>query len=74
MSTVSVYKNGILLGSGNMTAGSNSITSYSGIAPKTRRNVRIVVTNGADTGKTFLCYIALDAGTTLTASTVQPYA
>jgi hypothetical protein len=36
MASVSIYKNGILLGTGSSSGGSDSITSYSGTPPGPR--------------------------------------
>ena len=74
MANCSVYKWPVLLGTGAITNGATSITSYSGTAPKTRRNVQIVITSSTDVGKWFPVRIRNDGGSTLTTSIANPYA
>lgn len=74
MSTCSVYKNGILLGTGSITNGATSVTGYSGIAPFTGRNVQVMITSSTDIGKVMPNRVITDGGATLTLSRPNPYA
>lgn len=76
--TVDVYKCGHKLGSGSMTGlAATSITGYSGTAPKSKRNVRIVVTAGALAAYAFTPAwsdrVSVDGGATLTMTRACPY-
>jgi hypothetical protein len=73
MSTCSVFKNQILLGSGSVTNGATSITGYSGIAPGTGRNVQVMITSSTDVGRVMPNRITVDGGATLTLSQPNPY-
>lgn len=66
MSTCSVYKNGIRLGTGSITNGATSVTGYSGIAPFTGRNVQVMITSSTDIGKVMNNRVTNDGGSTLT--------
>lgn len=74
-STCSVYKHGILLGTGSVSAGSASLTSYSGTAPRNGRNVNVVVTQaGTHAGRSFAARILSGSGSsTLTLSEKCPF-
>lgn len=74
-STCSVYKHGILLGTGSVSAASASLTSYSGTAPGPNRNVRVVITqSGTHAGRHFDARVTAGSGTsTLTLSNACPY-
>ena len=75
MSTCSVYKNQLLLGTGSITNGATSVTSYTGIAPYTGRNVQVMITSSTDSGKVMMnTRISNDGGSTLTLSQPNPYA
>jgi hypothetical protein len=72
--TVKVYKNGILLGTGTGTAGSASITSYTGDAPGFGRNVQVTCTTGTNaTGKTYNTRL-LSGTSTLVMRDADPFA
>jgi hypothetical protein len=73
--TCGVYKHGQQLGTGTLTDGSASITSYSGTAPGSGRNVQISVTQaGTHVGKSFKTRIVGGSGTaTLTMSDTCPF-
>lgn len=74
-STCSLYKHGILLGTGSCAADSASITSYSGTAPGPGRNINVVVTEaGTHAGRSWRARITAGSGTsTLTLSDKCPY-
>lgn len=74
-STCSLYKHGILLGTGSCEADSASITSYSGTAPGPGRNIRVVVTEaGTHAGRSWRARIKAGSGTaTLTIDAACPY-
>lgn len=74
-STCSVYKHGILLGTGSVAAASASLTSYSGKAPGPGRNVNVVVTQaGTHAGRSFAARVVAGSGTsTLTLSEKCPF-
>lgn len=73
--TVDVYKGLIKLGSGTCTNASTSLTSYTGTAPISGRNVQIAatvpVTSAA--GLSFSTRIVTDGGTTLTLKDACPF-
>jgi hypothetical protein len=70
---VSVYKNGRLLGTGSMTNGSKTVSTYSGTAPISGRNVSITATGGNNTGATINTRVVTDGGTSLTLYDAGPY-
>jgi hypothetical protein len=74
-STCSVYKHGILLGTGSVSAASASLTSYSGTAPGPGRNVMISITQaGTHSGRSFAARVLAGSGTaTLTLSQACPF-
>lgn len=74
-STCSVYKHGILLGTGSVAANSASLTSYSGTAPGTGRNVTISITQaGTHAGRSFATRVLAGSGTaTLTLKDACPF-
>lgn len=74
MSTCSIYKIPNLLGTGSISNGATSITSYSGVAPGTGRNVQVMITSSSDAGKVFPARITNDGGSTLTIGPTNPYA
>lgn len=77
MSTCKVYKNGIELGSGSITNGAASITSYSATASRrtgTGRNVQVAITSSTHAGQSFRTRIVNDGGSTLTIADKNPYA
>ena len=74
MSTCSVYKIPVLLGTGEINNAATSITSYSGVAPGTGRNIQLMITSSTDAGKWFPVRISDDGGTTLTTSIANPFA
>lgn len=66
---VDVYKGGIKLGSGSMTNGSKTVSSYSATASRVTgsgRNVQITATSGNNIGATVCTGVITDGGTTLT--------
>jgi hypothetical protein len=76
MSTLSVYKNGVLLGTGDITNGGN-ITSYTGVAIPIGKNIQYQITSSTDSGKTMMLSrvtASADAGATLTTYPVNPWA
>lgn len=66
VSSVTVYKYGIKLGTGSVADGSPSITGWvpdAGLPPIFRRNVQVLVTQaGANVSKTFNTRILADDG------------
>ncbi len=74
MATCSVYKIPVLLGTGSISNGATSITSYTGVAPGTGRNIQLMITSSTDAGKWFPVRIAADGGSTLTTSIANPFA
>jgi hypothetical protein len=74
--TVDVYKDKIKLGSGTGTAGSASITSYSGTAPVNGRNVQVTCTSGTNaTGRTYNARVVSGSGSsTLVMFYADPFA
>ena len=75
MSTVSVYKNPVLLGTGDITNGGN-ITSYTGVAIPVGKNISLQITSSTDSGKTLWARVtaSADSGATLTLYPVNPWA
>lgn len=75
MSTCSVYKIPVLLGTGSITNGGN-ITSYTGTAIPVGKNVHVQITSSTDNGKDFKtrCTVSADSGATLTLYPVNPFA
>ena len=71
---VSVYNEGILLGTGSQTT--TSVASYSGTAPGNGRNIQIVITEAGSTlGRSYQTRIMDGSGTsTLTVKDAVPYA
>lgn len=66
---VDVYKNGIKLGSGSMTNGSTTVSSYTANASRVTgsgRNVQVTCTSGNNVGATVAVQVVTDGGTTLT--------
>ncbi len=74
MATCSVYKIPNLLGTGSITNGATSITSYTGIAPGTGRNVQVMITSSTDAGKVYPARVTTDGGSTLTIGQPNPFA
>ncbi len=74
MATCAVYKLPNLLGTGSISNGATSITSYSGIAPGAGRNVQVMITSATDIGKVFPARVTVDGGATLTIGQTNPYA
>jgi hypothetical protein len=70
---VSVYKGGILLGTGSATGGSRDIGSYTGTAPGSGRNVQVTATGGNNLGATVADRVVLDDTTTLTMKEPAPF-
>lgn len=70
---VDVYKGCNKLGAGSMTNGSKSLTSYSGTAPVSGRNVQITATDGNNIGATIWTRVVNDGGTTLTLQDAGPF-
>lgn len=75
MSTVSVYKGPVRLGTGSITNGGN-ITSYTGVAVPVGKNIAIQITSSTDSGKTLFARVTASAasGATLTLYPVNPWA
>jgi hypothetical protein len=75
MPTVSIYKQGILLGTGG-NATTTSITTFSGTAPGNGRNVQVLITQaGAMVGSSYNTRVMSGSGTaTLTMKDAIPYA
>lgn len=73
--TVDVYKGPIKLGSGTCTNGSNSMTSYTGTAPKSGRNVQVVATVPVSSavGLSFATRVVTDGAGTLTLKDNCPF-
>lgn len=73
--TVDVYKGPNKLGSGTCTNGSTSMTSYTGIAPISGRNVQIAVTAAVSStiGQSFQTRVVTDGGATLTLKDPCPF-
>lgn len=66
---VDVYKGCTLLGSGSMTNGSPTVSSYTANASRVTgsgRNVQITATGGNNIGATVCVQVVTDGGTTLT--------
>jgi hypothetical protein len=84
MATATVYKNGILLGTGTVLAGATSITSFTAYNPGlahdvarrigTGRNVRVACTGFATSNGVYRSKVVLDGGATLTMSRACPFA
>lgn len=76
MSTCSVYKRPVLLGTGSITNGATSITSFTAATGAVigRKNVQVMITSSTDAGKVFNTPITVDGGTTLTIARTNPYA
>lgn len=70
---VSVYKGSTLLGTGSATNGSRSISSYSGTAPGSGRNVQVTATSGNNIGATVADRVVTDGGSTLTMKEPSPF-
>lgn len=75
MSTCSVYKIPVLLGTGSITNGGN-ITSYTGQAIPVGKNIAIQITSSTDDGKEFnaRCTVSAASGATLTLYPINPFA
>lgn len=73
--TVDLYKGLVKLGSGTCTNGSTSLTSYSGTAPKSGRNVQIHarVPVSSSNGSTWFTRVVADGGATLTLKDACPF-
>lgn len=73
--TVDVYKGCIKLGTGTCTNGSTSMTTYSGTAPISGRNVQLAVTAAVSSpvGSSFKTKIITDGGATLTLRDACPF-
>ena len=71
---VSLYNEGILLGTGSQTT--TSVATYSGAAPGNGRNIQIVITGAGSTlGRSYSTRIMSGSGTaTLTVKDAVPYA
>ena len=69
--SVKVFKCGVLLGSGSQTT--TSITSYTGIAPITNRNVQIEAVGGSTVGASYATRVSNDGGGTLTVVDPIPF-
>jgi hypothetical protein len=70
---VDVYKGANKLGAGSMTGGSKSLSSYTGTAPGSGRNVQITATGGNNVGATINTRVVTDGGATLTLYDAGPY-
>lgn len=70
---VDIYKGVIKLGSGSMANGSATVSSYSGTAPNTGRNVQIVATSSNNIGATIATRVILDGGSSLTLQDKGPF-
>lgn len=84
MSTCDVYKGPIKLGSGSITSGATSITSYTSTDAKRNTmaskgfgenwmNVTVAITSSTDIGKSFQTRITADGTTSLTLADANPY-
>jgi hypothetical protein len=75
MPTVSIYKQGLLLGTGG-NATTTSVTTYAGTAPGNGRNIQVVITQaGTMVGKSYNTRVMSGSGTaTLTMKDAIPYA
>lgn len=78
MATCSLYKGGQLLGTGSITSGSASVTSWTasgGTPPIVRRNIAVTITSSTHVGSTYRTKVLADNGSgTLTLRDVSPYA
>lgn len=76
MSTCDVYKGPIKLGSGSISNGATSITSYTstGAKDEARKNVTVVITSSTHVGSSFQTRVLVDGGTSLTIKDSNPYA
>lgn len=70
---VDVYKGGIKLGAGSATGGSRTVSSYTGTAPNSGRNVTVVSTGGNNVGASINTRVVTDGGTSLTLYDAGPY-
>ncbi len=67
---VSIYKDGILLGTGTANDAAATIVSYSGTAPQNGRNIQVLRTAGNSLGKSYQARVLSGSGTaTLTLNT-----
>ncbi len=75
MSTCSIYKPPVLLGTGSITNGGN-ITSYTGVAIPIGKNIAVQITSSTDDGKEFRTRVteSADSGATLTLYPINPFA
>ena len=75
MSTCSIYKHPVLLGTGSITNGGN-ITSYTGVPITIGKNIGIQITSSTDSGKDFFARVtaSADDGATLTLYPINPFA
>ena len=82
MSTCTVYKNGISLGTGSIANAATSITGYTATAESgsvnrvtgTNRNVTVAITSSTHVGQSFTTRVTDDGGTTLTIADANPFA
>lgn len=78
MATCKLYKGPTLLGSGSITNGSASVTSWSaasGVPAVARRNVTVAITSSTSIGATYQTKVLADNGAgTLTLRDVSPFA
>lgn len=76
MSTCSVFKRPILLGTGSIANDATSITSFTAETGAVigRKNVQVMITSSTDIGKVFNTAITVDGGSTLTIAKNNPYA
>lgn len=73
--TVDIYKGSTKLGTGTCTNGSFTVSSYSGTAPKSGRNVQIHSRGpvSSDPGLSWFTRIVTDGGSTLTIKDACPH-
>jgi len=77
MSSCSLYKGAQLLGTGNITNGSTSITGWNGpvgMPAIARRAVWVAITSSTNTGSPFVTRVLVDNGaSTLTLRDANPF-
>lgn len=78
MASCSVYKGGILLGTGTTSQSNATISAFTvstGRVVGAGRNVSVTITEaGANIGKTFRSRVTADGGTSLTLAEANPFA
>lgn len=75
MSTCDVYKGVTLLGTGTITGGSPTVSSYTSTDAKSEglMNVVVTITSSTNTGASFCTRVLTDGGTSLTLEDPNPF-